>query len=56
MHKSVPDAHAQCTHEFLPYVHAEGIQNEHLKNRKTDAHAEHARKELMCLVRMSISS
>jgi hypothetical protein len=28
----------------FPYAHAEGIQNEPLKNRKTDAHAEHARK------------
>jgi hypothetical protein len=63
---SVPDAYAQCMHEFLthmlsacmsslsecsvqasvPYEHAEGIQNEHLKNGKTDAPAEHARKEL----------
>ncbi len=29
---SVPDAHAQCTQQLLK--RAEGIQNEHLKNRK----------------------
>ncbi len=29
-------------------------QNEHLKNRKTDAQAEHARKEFMCMVRVLI--
>jgi hypothetical protein len=33
-----------------PYMHAEGIQNEHLKNGKTDAHAEHVNKELMHMV------
>ncbi len=33
----------------IPYFFAEGIhlQNEHLKNGKTDVHAEHAHKELM---------
>ncbi len=33
-------------HESVPCAHAEGTQNE-FENRKTDAHAEHARKELM---------
>jgi hypothetical protein len=37
--------------QFL-YAHAEGIQNEHLKNTKTDAHAEHARLELMRMLRV----
>ncbi len=41
---------------LIPYVHAEGIQNEHLKKRKTDVHAEHARKELMRMLRVRISS
>jgi hypothetical protein len=40
----------------MPYAHAEGIQKKHLKNRKTDAHAEHALKELMRLLRVRISS
>jgi hypothetical protein len=31
---------------------AEGIQNEHFKNGKTDAHAEHVNKELMHMVRL----
>jgi hypothetical protein len=47
----VPDMYAQHTHQFLtvcsvhasvPNVYDEGIQNEHLKNGKTDVHAEHA--------------
>jgi hypothetical protein len=46
--------HAQ--HAPVPYAHAEGIQNEHFKNMRTDAHAENACKELMCMVRVSISS
>ncbi len=29
-----------------PYTYADGKQNEHLKNGKTDVHAEHACKEL----------
>jgi hypothetical protein len=33
-----------------------GIQNEHLKNGKTDAHTEHARKDLVRLLRVRISS
>jgi hypothetical protein len=37
-------------------VHAEGIQNEHLKNRKTYAHAEHARKELTRMLSARTSS
>ncbi len=41
-------------HASIPYAHAEGIQNEHLKNRKTDAHAEHARKELMRALSMRV--
>ncbi len=41
-------------HASIPYAHAEGIQNEHLKNWKTDA--EHARKELMHMVKVRISS
>ncbi len=40
----------------VPYVHAEGTQNEHLKNGKTDAHAEHVRKGLMRMLRVRISS
>ncbi len=40
----------------VPCAHAEGIQNEHLKNRKNDAYAEHARKEQMRMVSMPISS
>jgi hypothetical protein len=43
----VSDEYAQHMHQFLtrkqpsvPYPHAEGIQNEHLKNKKTDAHAD----------------
>jgi hypothetical protein len=43
-------------HASIPYAHAEGIQNEHLKNRKTDAHAKHARKELMHMLRVRICS
>ncbi len=43
-------------HASVPYAHAEGIQNEHLKNGKTDVHAEHARKELMYMVRVRICS
>ncbi len=42
-------------HASVPNAHAEGIQNEHLKNGKTDAHAEHAHKELMCVARVSMS-
>ncbi len=37
-------------------MHAEGIQNEYLKNGKTDAHAEHEHKELMSMLRVHISS
>ncbi len=47
---------ACSVHASIPYAHAEGIQNEHLKNRKTDAHAKHARKELMRMLRVRISS
>ncbi len=47
---------ACSVHASIPYAHAEGIQNEHLKNRKTDADAEHARKELMRMLRVCISS
>ncbi len=43
-------------HASIPYAHAEGIQNEHLKNMKTDAHAEHARQELMHMLRVRIIS
>jgi len=38
---------ACSVHASVPFGHAEGIQNEDLKNGKTDAHAEHACKELM---------
>jgi hypothetical protein len=38
-------------HASISYAHAEGIQNEHLKNTKTDAHAEHARQELMHMLK-----
>jgi hypothetical protein len=41
---SVPVAYAQCT---LPCAYADVLQNEHLKIGKTDAQAQHARKELM---------
>jgi hypothetical protein len=34
-------------HLSFLYAHAEGVQNEHLKNGKTDADAEHACKELI---------
>ncbi len=37
-------------HTSVLYVHAVGMQNEHFQNRKTDAHAEHVRKELMRMV------
>jgi hypothetical protein len=47
---------ACSVHASIPYAHAEGIQNEHLKNTKTDAHAEHARQELMRMLRVRISS
>ncbi len=47
---------ACSVHASIHYAHAEGIQNEHLKNRKTDAHAEHVRKELMRMLRVRISS
>ncbi len=43
-------------HASIPYAHAEGKQNEHLKNTKTDAHAEHACQELMRMLRVRISS
>jgi hypothetical protein len=42
-------------HASVSYVYAEGIQNEHLKNGKTDAHAKHTRKELMGLFKVGIS-
>ncbi len=50
--------YAHCSaHASVPYEHAEGIQNEHLKNGKIDVHAEHARKELMLpIVRVRITS
>jgi hypothetical protein len=35
----------------VSYVYAEGIQNEHLKNGKTDAHAEHAHTALMRMLK-----
>jgi hypothetical protein len=54
VYASVPDAHAQCTHQFLTRMLS--AQNEHLKNRKTDAHAEHARKELKRMLMVLISS
>ena len=47
---------ACSVHASIPYVHAYGIQNEHLKFRKTDAHAEHARKKLMRMLRVRIST
>jgi len=37
-------------------MHAEGKKNEYLKNGKTDAHAEHARKELVRMLSVRISS
>jgi hypothetical protein len=37
-------------------MHAEGKQNEYLKNGKTDAHAEHEHKELMHMLRVRIIS
>jgi hypothetical protein len=40
----------------VPYVYAEGIQNENLKSRKTDVCTEHMRKELMCMLSVRISS
>ncbi len=40
----------------VPFVDAEGTQNEHLKNGKTDVHAENTRKELMHMLRVHISS
>ena len=40
-------------HASVSYAHAEGIQNEHLKNRKTDAHADYAHKELMHMLRFA---
>ncbi len=40
---------ACSVHASIPYAHAEGIQNEHLKNRKTY-------KELMRMLRVHISS
>jgi hypothetical protein len=43
-------------HASVPYTHAEGIQNEYLKNGKTDSHAEHENKELMYMLRVRISS
>ncbi len=47
---------ACSVHASIPYAHAEGIKNEHLKNMKTDAHAEHALQELMRMLRVRISS
>jgi hypothetical protein len=47
---------ACSVHASIPYAHAEGIQNEHLKNTKTDAHAEHVRQELMRMLSVRISS
>jgi hypothetical protein len=41
-------------HTSVPYTYAEGIQNDHLKNGKTDAHAEHACKELMGMLMVLI--
>ncbi len=51
---SVPDAYAHCIYQFLTSMLR--LQNEHLKNGKTDAHAEHARKERMRTLRVRISS
>ncbi len=42
-------------HASVPYEYAESIQNEHLKNGKTDAHTEHARNDWMRLLRVRIS-
>jgi len=52
----ISSCRACSVHASIPYAHAEGIQNEHLKNRKTDAHAEHVRKELIHMLRVRISS
>jgi hypothetical protein len=46
---------AYCTYQLLKYAE-KVIQNEHTKNGKTDARAEHARKELMGMLRVRISS
>ncbi len=43
-------------HASVPYGYAEDIENEHLKIGKTDAYAEHARRELKCMIRVRISS
>jgi hypothetical protein len=43
-------------HTSVPYAYAEDIQNDHLKNGKTDAHAEHACKELMGMIIVLIGS
>jgi hypothetical protein len=52
----ISSKHACSVHASVPYAHAVGIQDEHLKNGITDAHAEHGRKELMRLVKVCISS
>jgi hypothetical protein len=56
---TAPSAHTSfgllCSmHTSVPYVHAVGIQTEHLKIWETDVHAEHARKKLISLIRMCI--
>ncbi len=43
-------------HASVPFAHAVGMQNEHLKNWKIDAHTEHVRQKLMRMVRVGISS
>jgi hypothetical protein len=49
---SVSEVHAKCTHQFCMRM----LRVYKMKNRKTDAHAEHARKELMHMPRVRISS
>ncbi len=47
---------ACSVHASVPDAHAEGIQNEHLKNRETDAHAQGAHQFLKRTLRVRISS
>ncbi len=49
---SVPDAHAQRTHQFLTRMLR--VYKMNILKRETDAHAEHARKELMRALSMRL--
>ncbi len=50
VYTSVPDALSQCTHQFLTHMLRIHTQNEHLKNRKNDIHADRAHIRNWCIL------